>query len=63
MPLQPTSEDGVLIEMQAERSPFVGIVLAVAILCIETFALVSYAQRADPQPATHSGSVVHRCTR
>lgn len=49
--------------MQAERSPFVGIVLALAILCVETLGLFAYVQRADEAPATHTPSVVHRCTR
>ncbi len=62
--MQRARGDGVLIEMQqAERSPFVGIVLAVAILCIETLGLFVYMQRADEAPVTHTRSVVHRCTR
>lgn len=49
--------------MQAERSPFVGIVLAVAFLCIETIGLFAYAQRADEPTATHTQAVVRPCTR
>jgi hypothetical protein len=41
--LQPSTGGGVLIEMQAERAPYVGIVLAVLVLAAETIGLVAYA--------------------
>jgi hypothetical protein len=41
--LQPTTPSGVLIWMHAERSPFVGIVLAVVFVVVETVGLIAYA--------------------
>jgi hypothetical protein len=29
--------------MQAERAPYVGVALAILVLCIETLALIAYA--------------------
>jgi hypothetical protein len=41
--LQPSTAGGVLIWMQAERAPFVGIVLAVLVVAVETLGLLAYA--------------------
>ena len=43
--LQPRGWGGVLIWMQAERAPFVGIALAVVVLVVETVFLLSYIAR------------------
>lgn len=50
--------------MQAERAPYVGIVLALMILCVETIGFITYASKPaeQPAPAQHSHHV-HHCLK
>ena len=41
--------------MQAERAPFVGIVLALMIVAIETMGLIAYARAPEPQASASVG--------
>lgn len=48
--------------MQAERAPYVGIVLALVILCAETIGLAVYSpQPAQPTPHAQRSRPVHHC--
>jgi len=41
--------------MQAERAPFVGIVLALVIVAVETVGLIAYARAPEPQASASVG--------
>jgi len=43
--------------MQAERAPFVGIVLALMIVAVETIGLIGYARAPEPQTSASVGNV------
>jgi hypothetical protein len=50
--------------MQAERAPYVGIVLALVILCVETVGFITYTPKdaEQPAPAQH-WQRVHHCRK
>ena len=43
--------------MQAERAPFVGIVLALMIVAVETVSLIAYVRAPEPQASASVGNV------
>jgi hypothetical protein len=50
--------------MQAERAPYVGIVLALMILCVETIGFITYASKPAEQPApAQHWHRVHHCLK
>lgn len=62
--MQRSSAGGVLVWMQAERAPYVGIVLALLILCVETIGLITYASQPAEQPASAQHlHRVHHCLK
>lgn len=62
--MQRRSLGGVLVLMQAERAPYVGIVLALLILCVETIGFITYTPDAAAPPApAHHWQRVHHCLK